>query len=114
VPTFGLRIRELRQVKRLNQRVLAAKIGVHFTYVSRFENENLDFGPYPSEVLIVKLAQVLDADEDELLVLAKKILWQIRRRFLERPEVFRKVAALDDEPLDRLMTAIEKPRRLRG
>ncbi len=93
---------------------MAAKIGVNFTYVSRIENEHLDFGPYPSEVLIAKMAQVLDADEDELLVLAKKIPGLIRRRVLERPEVFRKLAALDDETLDRLVAAIEEPRRLRG
>ena len=52
---------------------LGAKVGVSFTYVSRIENENLDFGPYPSDALIGKLAKALEADEDELLLLAKKI-----------------------------------------
>ena len=65
MPTFGQKVRELRQAKRLNQRALAAKIGVNFTYISRIENENLDFGLYPSEALIVRLAQALDADEHE-------------------------------------------------
>ncbi len=113
MPTFGQKVRELRQAKGLNQRALAAKIGVNFTYVSRIENENLDFGLYPSEALIVRLAEALDADEDELLVLAKKIPGSIRRRVLERPEVFRKLAALDDETLDRLVAVIEASPRQR-
>jgi hypothetical protein len=49
----------------------------------------------------------LDTDADELLILAKKILEPIRRRVLERPDAFRKLAALDDQTLDRVLTQIE-------
>lgn len=101
--TFGQRVRDLRRAKNLGQRALAAKVGVSFTYVSRIENENLDFGSYPSEELILKLAKALEADADELLLLAKKIPGDIRQRVLERPEAFRKLAALTDEALDRLV-----------
>jgi len=107
VQTFGQRVRQLRKAKNLGQRPLAAKIGVSFTYVSRIENENLDFGQYPSEALIVKLAKALDADPDELLLLAKKIPEPIRQRVLERPEAFRKLAALDDKTLDLLLAEVE-------
>jgi transcriptional regulator with XRE-family HTH domain len=103
VTTFGKRVRELRRAKNLGQRALAAKVGVSFTYVSRIENENLDFGPYPSEELIVKIAKALEADADELMLLAKKIPEPIRQRVLQRPDAFRKLAALDDEMLDLVM-----------
>lgn len=108
VKSFGQRVRELRREKALGQRALAAKIGVSFTYVSRIENENLDFGPYPSEELILKLAAALDADADELMLLAKKIPEPIRQRVLERPDAFRQLAALDDVTLDRLLTKLPK------
>jgi HTH-type transcriptional regulator, competence development regulator len=58
-------------------------IGVSFTCVSKVENEKLDFGDYPSEELICKLARVLGVDEDELLILAKKIPAAIRERLFE-------------------------------
>jgi transcriptional regulator with XRE-family HTH domain len=106
VKTFGQRVRELRRAKNLGQRVLAAKVGVSFTYISRIENENLDFGPYPSDALIGKLAEALDADEDELLVLAKKIPERIRRRVLERPDAFRILAELDDKTLDLVLAEV--------
>jgi transcriptional regulator with XRE-family HTH domain len=54
-------------------RDLAAKVGVGFTYLSRVENERLNLGDHPSEALIHRLAHALDADEEELLILAKRI-----------------------------------------
>jgi transcriptional regulator with XRE-family HTH domain len=107
VTTFGQRVRELRRVKNLGQRALAARVGVSFTYVSRIENENLDFGPYPSDALIGKLAAALDADEDELLLLAQKIPQGIKRRVLERPQAFRTLAALDDKTLDLVLAEVK-------
>ena len=86
---FGERLRELRKAKNLSQRTLGSQVGVSFTYISKVENEKLDFGDYPSEELICKLAKALDVDEDELLILAEKIPGQIRKRFFERPDVFR-------------------------
>ena len=101
---FGQRVRALRQERGLSQRALAAKLSVNFTYLSKIENERLDFGDYPSEELICKLASALDVDEDELLILAKKIPLAIRERLFERPEVFRALARCDDKTLDRLLT----------
>jgi transcriptional regulator with XRE-family HTH domain len=105
--TFGERIRELRKAKNLTLRDVAKKVKVNFTYISKIENQKLDFGEYPSEDLIRKLAKVLEADEDELLLLAKKIPEDIKRRVIERPDAFRKIAKLDDEALDRLLEEIE-------
>src|SRR5205809_3266694 len=98
---FGERIRELRKAQNLSLRVLAEAVGVSFTYISKIENEKLDFGDYPSEDLIRKLAAALGANEDELLVLAKKVPPDIRDRVFERPDAFRKIANLDDAALDK-------------
>lgn len=105
---FGERVRELRKAKNLGQRAFGQLVGVSHTYVSKIENEKLDFGDYPSEDLIRKIAKALDADEDELLVLAKKIPEQIRGRVLERPDAFRKLAQLDDKTLDRLLEELDE------
>src|SRR3990172_3147037 len=67
---FGLRLRELRKQAGLSQRELAEKIGVNFSYLSKIESGVM---PPPSEPVILKLAEVLKADKDELIILAGKI-----------------------------------------
>lgn len=104
---FGERIRELRKAKNLGQRGLGELVGVSFTYISKIENEKLDFGDYPSEELIHKLASVLGADADELLLLAQKVPEQIKKRVMERPDAFRKFADLDDAKLDDLLKKLD-------
>lgn len=105
---FGERLRELRQGKNLSQRDLAEKVGVNFTYISKIENEKLDFAQFPGEELIRKLAAALEADEGELMILAQKIPEQIKKRVMERPDAFRKFADLDDKEIDRLLGEIEE------
>jgi len=100
---FGKRIRQLRQAKQLTLRDLAAKVGVGFTYLSKIENHKLEVGHSPSEVLIHKLAVELDADEEELLLLAEKVPELIRKRVCERPDVFRVVAGMNDREMNRLL-----------
>jgi len=90
-------------------RDLAGKVGVGFTYLSRAENERLQYGDYPSDGLICKLAQVLEADADELFFLAKRIPDRMKRRILERPDAFRKLTELDDAGLDRVLAAVDAP-----
>lgn len=106
--TFGKRIRELRHGKEWSLRDLAAKVDVGFTYLSRVENERLNFGDYPSDALIHRLADALEADEEELLILAKRVPEPVKKRFLQRPDAFRAFAGCDDETLDMLMTEIGK------
>jgi len=103
---FGQKIRELRQAKGLGQRALAEMIGANFTYVSKIETGKLDYGNYPSEAMMHKLAEALDTDEDELLVLAEKIPHKIKSRVLQRPEAFRKLADLDDSALDEVLKSL--------
>jgi transcriptional regulator with XRE-family HTH domain len=101
--TFGQRVRDLRKAKNLTLRDLAAKVKVNFTYLSKIENHKLDFGDYPGEGLIRKLAKVLGADEDELMLLAEKVPDSIRKRVIQQPDAFRKIARLNAETLDKLL-----------
>ena len=110
--TFGERVRELRHGKDWSLRDLAEKVGVGFTYLSRVENERLNFGDYPSDALIHRLADALEADEDELLILAQRVPERIRKRVLQRPDAFGALANCDDKMLDKFMTEIgQKPKR---
>jgi transcriptional regulator with XRE-family HTH domain len=112
--TFGDRVRELRQKKRWTLRDLAARVGVGFTYLSRVENERLNYGDYPSDALIHRLADALEADEEELLILAKRVPEPVKKRVLQRPDAFRAFATCDDATLDKLMAEIgqePKPRK---
>lgn len=68
--TFGQRLRELRKAKGLSQKLLAERVGVNYTYLSKIEN---DIMPPPGEKNILALARELGADTDELFGLAKKI-----------------------------------------
>lgn len=106
--TFGERLRELRSARKFTLRSLSERVGVTFTYLSKVENQKLSFGEFPSVDLILRLAHSLDADPDELLFLAEKIPDAIRRRVLQRPDVFRKMADLDDEGLDDVLEFVER------
>ena len=68
--TFGQRLRELRKAKGMTQRELAQRAGIDFTYLSKLETGAM---PPPSEKTILSLAEVLDADADELFGAAGKV-----------------------------------------
>lgn len=104
--TFGEHVRRLRKTKGLTLRQIAAQIGVGFTYLSRVETGRMTYGDYPSEGLIHRLAEALDADENELLILAEKIPEKIKRRVLQRPEAFSRLADLDDHKLDEVLKTL--------
>src|SRR5687767_8705796 len=84
---FGGKVRELRKAKKMGQRALAEACGVSFSYISKIENHKLDFGDFPSEVVIGKLAAALGTDATDLLVLAEKVPDPIRRRILVHDQV---------------------------
>ena len=69
---FGRKIRQLRHAMGRTQRDLGAVVGVEFSYISKIENAKLDFGDSPGDGLIHRLADALDGDEFELMVLAGK------------------------------------------
>ncbi len=101
---FGERVRTLRESQLLTQSLLAERLGVSVSYISKVENARLHFGDYPSEKFIHKLAVELEADEDELLLLADKVPEVIRNRIRERPDAFRAFANLDDDSMDDLLS----------
>ena len=83
-------------------------MSVSVSYISKVENGKLHFGDYPSEKFIHKLAGELQADEDELLLLANKVPASILCRIRQRPEFFRKLAKMDVNELDTLASTISE------
>lgn len=100
---FGRRVRKLREQRDWTQKVLADRLDVSVSYISKVENGRLHFGDYPSAKFIHKLANELKADEDELLLLADKVPEGIRKRIKQRPEAFRHFASLNDRQIDSLL-----------
>ncbi len=115
---FGDRIRQLRKAKGYSLRTLAPLVGVGFSYLSKVECNRLDFDGSPSESLIHRLADVLEADEDELLLLARHLPQKMADRIFEQPEVFRLLAQCDDRKLHDFANSCgitnPAPRRKRG
>lgn len=68
--SFGARLRELRRAAGVSQRATAEAASIDFTYLSKIENGHM---PPPGATTLRSLAQVLDADEDELFVAAGKV-----------------------------------------
>ncbi len=104
---FGDRIRGLRKAKGYSLRQLAPLVGVGFSYLCKVENGKLDFDGTASESLIHRLADVLEGDEEELLLLAEKVPEPIRRRVIARPDAFRRLAELSDRKLDWILASLD-------
>ncbi len=82
-------------------------MGLNVTYLSRIENDRLDSAQTPREDTLQKIADVLETDADELLLLANRILGFCRSRILAKPNMFRRVLDLSDEDLERLVNKVE-------
>jgi len=78
---LGRRLRELRIQAQLSQHQLAEKINVHFSYLSKIENGVL---PPPSDKVIFKLAEALNADKEQLVMLSGRISSGIARTLRSR------------------------------
>jgi transcriptional regulator with XRE-family HTH domain len=89
---FGAKVRQLRQEKGMTLRVLAEAAGVDFTYLSKIENDRLEYSP--GVETIRDLAQALEVDAMELLQLANKLPPELAklagsekaRRFFQRAQ----------------------------
>lgn len=81
---FGVRLRQLRQQSGLSQRGLASKVSVNFTYLSKIENGVV---AAPSKSVTLRLAEVLNADKDELLILAGRIPSDVTEMLSKDPEI---------------------------
>lgn len=91
--TFGGRIKRLRRAHDLTQRVLAADLGIDFTYLSKLENDRSES---PGEDTVRKLAAALATDEEELLALAGKVPAELRTRAQSDVEFARLLRRLPD------------------
>ncbi len=80
--SFGQTLRELRRSKGINQRDLAKKVGVDFSYISKVENDRL---PPPSADTIVKLCEVLEVSPDEMLALTGKMPTEVKEMISTNP-----------------------------
>ncbi len=105
--TVGQRIREIRKQRNLTQRELADRVGINFTYLSRVENDRLDDEQTPREETLQKIAQALDTDSDELLLLARRIPDAFRTRILAKPGIFRRILNLSDGALEEMLANLE-------
>lgn len=84
--TFGQKIRDHRvHNTHLGLRKLAETIDISATYLSRIEN---DKESPPSEDIIIRIAQALGMDEDELLSYANKISPDLLKTIREKPDLF--------------------------
>lgn len=106
---FGSTLKNLRKERRITQRDLAEKVGVDFTYISKIENGKLVNSP--SVDTIVKIAQALDANADELILLAKKVPETIRETIVDDDlavAFLRKVPQLTPEQRQKIQDCINE------
>jgi transcriptional regulator with XRE-family HTH domain len=105
VTTIGAQIRALRVQAGLSQRQLAAKVGVGFPHLSKIEAGK----ETPSADLVQRIAVSLNADADELLLLADRIPEELAEVVMEKrdlaPLLLRKwkAGAITDEQVQELL-----------
>jgi transcriptional regulator with XRE-family HTH domain len=80
--TFGQLLRDVRRSKGVNQRELAAKVGVDFSYISKLENDRL---PPPAADTLVKICEALGVEPDELLSASGKVPSDVTNMLAENP-----------------------------
>lgn len=87
--TFGHCVRRKREFlfsldPRFSLRAVATLAGIEPSYLSKVERGLV---PPPSEATIVRLAEAVSLDRDELLALAGKISGDVRRTIFKRPKL---------------------------
>ena len=113
-PLFGKRIRELREAKlrddpKFTLRQFATAVGISPTFLSKVERG--EFDP-PKADNIIKMAQLLDVDPDELLSLANKVDPELEKIIKEQPtalpDLLRTVRGMSAEELRKLTDRARK------
>lgn len=82
--TFGEKLRSLRLKSNFTQRELAERLDVSFTYLSKLENDRMNHPP--SEDFIERLAIELQANTDELLILARRVPTDVAETIINNPD----------------------------
>jgi HTH-type transcriptional regulator, competence development regulator len=75
-------VRQLRKKKGVGIKVLAANVKVDHTYISKIENGYV----IPSEEVLTKLANYLEYDKDELMLMADRIPSDIQEILRTQPK----------------------------
>jgi HTH-type transcriptional regulator, competence development regulator len=108
--SFGQRLKQMRLERRLNQRELAGRAGIDFTYLSKLENGRME---PPAEETICRLAAALEAEPTELLLLAQKVPSDVKPIITRSPLVprfLRTARDLTDADWEALIREIEERR----
>jgi len=104
-PAFGAYIRKLREEKRRDStdftlRRFASLVGISPTLMSKMETG--EFSP-PGPDKIIRMAELLGVDPDELLAMAGKVDPELNQIIIDKPRVYadflRTVASLPPERL---------------
>jgi transcriptional regulator with XRE-family HTH domain len=86
-PVFGQRIRDLREARKrtdpnFSLRKFAKAVGISPTFLSKIETG--EFDP-PAADKIIRMAELLEIDADELLAIAEKVDPELTEIIRERP-----------------------------
>lgn len=84
--TFGTLLKEVRRAKQVSQRVLAERVGVDFSYISKIENNRL--AP-PAADTIIKICEVLGVPSEVLLAHAGKVSSDMKNAITASPAAVR-------------------------
>lgn len=102
---FGSYLRELRKQRDLSLRQLAEDAGIDFTYLSKVETNKI---PPPSEDAIMRLADALGADADELLSLARKVDRTLHEFLVTEPDAPKLLRAWRDGRIEEAKKIIDE------
>ena len=112
---FGSFIRRERQFKGIGLRVMAKKMGISPTYLSKCERDEF---PPPSEDRVRDIAKILDCDVDELLARAGRVSSDvsdiIKRDPVQMTSLMRVVARMSPDEVKRLVSAAVKELKKRA
>jgi transcriptional regulator with XRE-family HTH domain len=116
---FGSRIKSLREAKKQTNpnytlRQFALQLGISATFLSKVERGEI---PAPTDK-IIKMAELLDCDSDELLALADKVDPELSDIIKEKPvemaSFLRSARGLSSEQLKRFQGYMESESREGG
>ena len=116
-PLFGKKIRELREARLRDDptftlRQFAEKVGISATFLSKVERG--EFDP-PKADNVIKMAELLGVDADELLSLANKVDPELEKIIKEQPtalpDLLRTVRGMSAEELRKLTERARKEQK---
>lgn len=82
---FSQTIRNKRLEKNISLNNFAKMVGVSAPFISKMEVGDWNA---PSEEKIIKMAEILELDKDELLALAGRVASDLQKRVIENPSMF--------------------------